>query len=206
MEAEENSHDDEPESDQDEAETEGSPSNDLGPAALTVLTKHGAGGSQSFQVAATDSQKYWCKPLNNPQGEKIPIVEQIVGRLGALLGVDVCEVALVRIPSGLAGEDFAPGKQLEEGWAHGSRHIEDAIEVRNLEHRSVGDNAKRQVGFFALYDWLLGDDPQWMRNVHQDTYWSHDHAWAPAGSIHPEGLQQFRWSVVRGCLRPRRTV
>ena len=50
------------------------------------------GGSGSFLVQADDGREYWCKALNNTQeAPMVPVNEQIVARLGRLIGVAVCE-------------------------------------------------------------------------------------------------------------------
>jgi hypothetical protein len=49
-------------------------------------------------------------------------------------------------------------------------------ETHALDHRARDDNAVRQAGYFALYDWLFGNDPQWLVNSSADSmYYSHDH-------------------------------
>jgi hypothetical protein len=153
-----------------------------------LLQQSNQGGSGSFLVRANDRRRYWCKVLNNTQGVPlVPVNEQIVGRLGALIGVAVCEVRLVEIPQTLAGWEFRPGHTLQPGIAHGSAAVEGAVETRELEHRAEADNAARHAGFYALHDWLGGSDPQWLRaTADGNRYYSHDHghyvfgpAWTP---------------------------
>lgn len=147
----------------------------LGVDAVLPLRQSTIGGSGSFQIAASDGQRYWCKALNNPQSQRVPITEQIVGRLGRLIGVAVCEVALVRL-DGIAGWNFRADSVVEPGWAHGSLAVDPALETRGLAHRSEDDNARRHAGFYALHDWLLGGDPQWLQATSEDNaYYSHDH-------------------------------
>jgi hypothetical protein len=126
-------------------------------------------------VLADDGRRYWCKTLNNQQSPRVPTNEQVVGRLGALIGAPVCEVELVYIPSALAGWEFRQGVQLVEGWAHGSVALDPVVETHGLDNRASDDNARRHAGICALYDWLGGSDPQWLvRGVDQE-YFSHDH-------------------------------
>ena len=63
---------------------------------------------------------------------------------------------LVYIPSALAGWEFTPGHQLQEGWAHGSLEVAGSIETRSMDNRTKDDNAVRQAGFFGLHEWLQG--------------------------------------------------
>jgi len=152
--------------------------------AVAPLGEKGAGGSASFLVRANDEVRYWCKALNNPQGSRVPVNEQIVGRLGQAIGVEVCEPMLVEVPADLAGYEYHPGHHLEEGWVHGSRAISGVTEARSLGHHADDENARRHAGFLALHDWLSGGDAQWLVAGDEDNaYYSHDHGhyFAPHG-------------------------
>lgn len=145
------------------------------------LRQSTGGESGSFLVLADDGDRYWCKALNNRQSERVPINEQIVGRLGTLIGVPVCHVELVQL-DGIAGWEFRSGLFVEPGCAHGSRAVDPAIETRSLEHRDTDDNRRRQCGVYALHDWLLGSDSQWLRcTAEDDAYYSHDHGYFLGG-------------------------
>ena len=147
-----------------------------GPTARIALKQSNAGGSGSFLVEADDGHRYWCKSVDNLQGPRVPVTEQIVGRFGSLLGIATCRVELICIPSGLAGWEFRPGAFLSEGWMHGSAAEEPVVETHSLDRRAHDDNAVRHAGYFALYDWLFGSDPQWLVKQPSDwMYFSHDH-------------------------------
>jgi hypothetical protein len=142
-----------------------------------------AGASGSFLVLADDGRRYWCKAINNFQGPRVPVTEQIVGRLGRLLDAPSCEVELVRVDA-IAGWEFRPGsgRTVEPGWAHGSIAVEPAVETRSLDHRTEDDNRRRQCGIYALCDWLAGSDVQWLYCVSEDNaYYSHDHGYYLTG-------------------------
>lgn len=136
------------------------------------------GGSGSFLALAEDGQRYWVKPLNNYQGERVPITEQIIGRVGAIIDVPTCRVRTVRIGSDLAGWRFRADREISPGIAHGSLHVEDCVETRALEFRAHDDNRHRHCAILALHDWCWGSDAQWLR-VERDheRYYSHDHGW-----------------------------
>lgn len=158
-------------------------SNVDGVAATMPLRASTAGGSGSFLVLADDGQRYWCKTLNNFQSTRVPITEQVVGRLASLVGAPACEVALVRVDA-IAGWEFRPGsgRLVEAGWAHGSVAVDPAMETRMLEHRSDDDNRRRHCGIYALCDWLAGADIQWLYGVAEDNaYYSHDHGFYLTG-------------------------
>jgi len=55
-----------------------------------------------------------------PENSRVPINEEIVARLGTLIGAAVCEPTLVYMPQQLAGWEFRQGYVVEVGWAHGS--------------------------------------------------------------------------------------
>lgn len=141
------------------------------------------GGAGSFMVLGEDQRRYWCKPLNNFQGERIPVTEQIVGRLGRLIEAPVCDCALVQLDD-IAGWEIRPGtgRLVEPGFAHGSVAIEPVLETRELKHRSEDDNRRRHCGLYALSDWLYGGDLQWLRATDEDNaYYSHDHGYFLTG-------------------------
>lgn len=152
-----------------------------GVKATLPLRQSPLGSAGSFLVAADDQNRYWSKPLNNLQSSRVPITEQVVGRLGELIGAAVCKAQLVSL-DGLAGWEFRPGRSVELGWAHGSLAVGPALETRSLEDRSADDNRRRQAGFFALHDWLIGGDDQWLYDTSADNmYYSHDHGFYLAG-------------------------
>lgn len=148
---------------------------------MLPLRQSTGGQAGSFLVAADDGKRYWCKPLNNLQSPRVPITEQIVGRLGRLIGVGVCEPQLVLL-DGLAGWEFRAGHFVDPGWAHGSLAVEPVLETRSLDFRPADDNRRRHAGFFALHDWLAGSDAQWLYDTSADNmYFSHDHGFYLAG-------------------------
>lgn len=152
--------------------------------AVLPLQQSSAGGSGSFLVRADDERRYWCKCLENTQGSvKVPINEQIVGRLGKLLGAATCEVTLVKIPEDLAGWEFRPGAKLRAGYVHGSLAVDNIIEGRGIEHLADDDNHRRLTTLRALAEWCCGSDPQWLRaTTEENRYYSHDHGhYFPSG-------------------------
>ncbi len=163
--------------------------------AIAPLQPSGPSGAGPFLLRADDGERYWCKALNNPQGGLVPITEQLVGRAGALIGAPVCEPRIVRIASDLAGWEFRPGLALGDGCVHGSLAIEPVVEVRGtLDHRGSDDNTRRHAGIFALYDWMIGDDPQWLARGGDAEYFSHDHGFylpPPGANWTAASLQTF---------------
>lgn len=155
-----------------------------------ALQKSSSGGSGAFLGLADDGQRYWIKPLNNAQGERVPITEQIVGRMGNFLGAPTCEIRTIFISEEFAGWEFRPSRKLETGIAHASLHVENAIFTRALDHCMDDDNSRRYAFLFALYDWCWGGDAQGLLAVKDENrFFSHDHGWY----LPPEGKT---WTVA----------
>jgi len=138
-----------------------------------------------------DGNRYWIKTLNNGQGERVPVTEQIVGRVGRLLlGAPTCSVSTIAITSDFVGWDFRPGRKLEVGIAHGSLHVDEVIETRALDRHSDDDNTRRHAFALALYDWCWGGDMQGLIALREENrFYSHDHGWY----LPPEGPN---WSIA----------
>jgi hypothetical protein len=144
---------------------------------LPAAGRSTSGPSSSSSSASRFDLRYWCKTLNNLQDPRVPVNEQIVARLGLLIGAPVCVPKLVYMPPPLVGWEFraGQGRLIEEGWAHGSRAVHHTVETHDLASRAKNDNARRHVGIYALYDWCGGSDPQWLRAGAEEEYHSHDH-------------------------------
>ncbi len=137
-----------------------------------------AGGSGTFLAEASDHRRWWVKPQNNLQGERVIVTEYVVASAGWLIDAPVCEVAIVEIPEEIAGWEFRPGAHLKPGLAHASLAVDDAQEARVLEYRDRDDNRRRHAGVYALYDWCWGGDDQWLYCETDDRkLYSHDHGW-----------------------------
>ena len=149
-----------------------------------TLKQSSAGGSGAFLGLGDDRQRYWIKPLNNAQGERVPVTEQIVGRAGNLIGAPTCKVRTIAIGDEFAGWEFRQGQALEPGIAHASLNVEDAVFTRALDHRVDDDNSRRHAFVFGLYDWCWGGDVQGLFALRDENrFYSHDHGWY----LPPEG-------------------
>jgi len=136
------------------------------------------GGSGAFLAADETDSKWWVKPLNNLQGERVAITEAIVGLVGKIIGAPVCDTAIVRISDDLAGWEFRPGATVVPGYAHASLEVSGVVEERSLLFRERDSNSKRHVGVIALYDWCWGGDDQWLYSGPSDQeLFSHDHGY-----------------------------
>lgn len=146
----------------------------------------GQGESQPRLAHAPNGLDYWVKVIGNPQHEMVPVNEQIVGRLGSLIGAPTCQVDLVNVTDAMAESIQDPG--FKAGIAHGSLHVKTAThEVRTLSLRQRDDNATRHAAIVALVDWCFGFDHQWLvAGLSDQEFYSHDH-----GNFFPYG---YTWS------------
>lgn len=153
------------------------------PTAILPLQQSSAGGSGAFLVRGDDGRRYWCKCLQSPQGTRVAVNEQVVGRLAQAIGAAACEVSLVKIPNDLEGWEFRPGHRLAPGYAHGSLAVESVIETRAVQHPADDDNPRRLTSLRVLADWCWAGDSQWLYLPTEDNrYFSHDHGhYFPAG-------------------------
>lgn len=142
------------------------------------LQRSSRGGSGSFLGVANDGKRYWVKTLNNGQHPRVCVTEQIVGRIGLLIGAPTCPVRTIELPAEVTGWEFMRDKRLEVGIAHASGETPTAIETNQLDRRTDDDNSSRHAFILALYDLCWGGDCQWLVNVNaENAYWSHDHGW-----------------------------
>ena len=154
------------------------------------LRRSNHGGAGAFLALTRNGERYWVKTLNSPQGDRIAITEQLVGRAGALIRAPVRPVATLYVPKALAGWEFRTGHRLEPGCVHGSLALHRCVEERSLRYRQRDENATRHVGYYALYDWCWGGDVQGLFHLSDDrAMHSHDHGWF----LPPEGPA---WSLA----------
>lgn len=159
------------------------------PQITALVERNDRTGSGAFKALDASGARWWVKPLNNPQGPRVPITELIVGRIGALVEAPVCEVRVVEIPEELSDEEYRPGLKLVPGHASASRDLGGCQEERDLIYRDKDDNAKRLAGVFAIYDWCWGQDDQWLYVPAQDyRLYSHDHGLYLPGEWSVTGL------------------
>lgn len=146
------------------------------PRIAALVERNDRTGSGAFKALDVSGDRWWVKPLNNPQGPRVPVTELIVGRIGALIEAPVCEVRVVEILEELRDEEYRPGLKLVPGYASASRDLGGCEEERNLVHRDKDDNAQRLAGVFTIYDWCWGEDDQWLYVPAEDyRLFSHDH-------------------------------
>ncbi len=146
------------------------------PQAIMPLMASTSGGSGAFLVRADDGKRYWCKCIQSPQGPRVALNEQIVGRLGRAIQAAVCDVTLLEIPPSLEGWEFRPGQRLVAGYVHGSLAVETPVEIRAISHPNDDENPTRLTTLRVLADWCWAGDYQWLyAPSDENRYFSHDH-------------------------------
>jgi hypothetical protein len=141
------------------------------------LERASQGAARAFLGRASDGRQYWIKVPGADVGTRKLTAEQVVGRLGALLGAATCTVDTLLVPAGLNYE-YRPGQVVPECIAHASLRVEGVAETRSLNRPNDDDNAVRYTSFAALYDWTWGDDIQGLEVLSDDfRFYSHDHGW-----------------------------
>jgi hypothetical protein len=141
------------------------------------LQRAAQGAARAFLGRASDDRRYWIKVPGPDVGTRMLTAEQVVGRLGTLLGSATCTVETVLVPAGLNYE-YRPGRVLPECVAHASLRVDGVAETRSLNRPNDDDNAVRYTSFAALYDLAWGDDVQGLEVLSDDgRFYSHDHGW-----------------------------
>ena len=134
------------------------------------------GNAGSFIGLANDGRRWRVKVPDNPHTPKSLVSDLIVGKLGLLIDAPVCKVEVIWIGDDCAGWEYRPGRVLNPTWAFASLEVPGVTDSLTLTHRSCGDNARRHVGVFALYDWCFGHDPHWLyEDAADNRIYSHDH-------------------------------
>ncbi len=153
-------------------------------------------GAGAFLGLANNNLKYWIKTLNNKQGPKIPITEQIIGRIGKIIKAPTCDVKTVNLPNSIEEYELYSENFLQPGIAHGSLAISNNKSVFHLEHKNRGSNNLIYCYFYALYDLCWGANPHWLISLNDDfNYYSHDH-----GFYLPPSGPNWNISAIQYCL------
>ena len=134
-------------------------------------------GTGAFLGIADDRRQYWVKVPGNPQGDQVLVNEVIVAGVGAIIGAPVRDTVLLRVPANLTAWSQFPARKSDVPLlAHGSLHLDSAIDDDGLQYTKHDDNARRQSRMVGLWDLCLGDDPQWAYDASASySVWSYDH-------------------------------
>lgn len=141
-------------------------------------------GAGAFLALADNGRQYWVKVPGNPQGDQVLVNEVIVGELGRVLGAPVRERVLVVVPPSVTGwSDFPTRRSAVALVAHGSLHVQGAVDDDALRYTKRDDNSRRQAAMVGLWDLCVGEDPQWLYETGAAySMWSYDHGlWFATG-------------------------
>ena len=165
-------------------------------------------GANAFLGLADDDRSYWVKVPGNAQGDTILSAEQIVSAVAQLIGAPARETTLIEIPTDLMGWEYAKFHRLRKGVAHASLLLPAAEESDQLIYPKRDNNPSRVPAFFALWDWCMGEDEQWLFDLSGDmSIWTFDHGWwlggGPAwdaGSFEQMADRDWHWTAgFTGC-------
>lgn len=145
---------------------------------LIAPVRKSGSGSNAFLGLADDGRSYWLKVPGNAQGDEILSAEQIVAAAAMLIEAPAVKVELIEVPEALSGWEYATFHRLRPGIAHGSLVLDSAEEGDRLVYSRRDGNPDRMPSFFALWDWCMGDDEQWLFDQSKDyAMWTFDHGW-----------------------------
>lgn len=139
--------------------------------------------SSPVRVTATDGYDYFAKfpekcTVKDPKGGMSVAVEMVAAELGRLIKAPVCDTELLRVPDELLDDTaLLDGVTVTSTVVHGSRALANAAEKKpRLPGRLRDNNRRRHVGVYAMWDWFVGSDPQWLVDLNTDwAIYSHDH-------------------------------
>lgn len=140
--------------------------------------------SRPVLVTCDDGKKY---VLKGAHCGKAIVNEQIVARLGFLLGAPVCPTLLIEIPEELCNIE-PQMNDISPGLAHAINFIDDCSERAGIDHTGVAENRERFAHLEILYTWMHAGDHQLIyRTTPPHLVYSVDH-----GHFFPGGPD---WSV-----------
>ena len=141
------------------------PSN--GPSLSVIVGAAGNSWSSPVRVTGSDLRDYFAKsPEACPGQDQMSVVtEMVVARAGRMIGAPTCETVVMTVPRELQGEELKPGVKISSTVVHASLALDNCDERRpDLPPRGKDNNRRRHVGCYALYDWFMGCDQQWLRD------------------------------------------
>jgi hypothetical protein len=150
-----------------------------GPSLAIIVGAAGNSWSSPVRVTGDDARDYFAKfpeLCPNPPDRMSVVIEMVVARAGRLIGAPTCETVVMRVPAEIQGE-LLKGVAIMSSFVHASVALDNCDEKRPaLPSRSDDDNRRRHATLYALYDWFMGCDQQWLRDLDDDmAVYSHDH-------------------------------
>jgi len=141
--------------------------------------------SKPVVLGCDDGSDYVVK---GSQAGKAIVNEQVVGRLGHLIGAPIPAIKIVNVPAELIAGNSAEISHVRPGLAHGSALQNNCTDKEGLGRTDVPENEKRFAALAVLYGWTHAGDRQLIYCLDKpQLVWSVDH-----GHFFPGGPN---WSV-----------
>ena len=103
---------------------------------------------------------------NNPQGQRVLINEQVIGRFAQLLEAPCPPVDVVTVSNDVAGTIHLGSVTAQGGLAHGSRWLESIRQAGSLQDAmAAGSNADRYTRLMVLFTIVRNTDPQYVQDT-----------------------------------------
>jgi len=139
-------------------------------SAVTFLRRRTDTASNPVYLQCDDDKTYVVKPLRKDaeQGRML-FNDQVIARLGALVGAAVPPVALVAIPQALIDVNPHPQQGMghcQAATSHGSELIKDVSErIDQFQHVADDDNKNRFKLLGVLHAWIGFSDRQFLYEI-----------------------------------------
>lgn len=129
--------------------------------AAAILDQATDSGAQPVLALTRDSEFYWCKLANNPQGVETVVFEVITSVIGKAIGAPIPDAALVEIPAGLADQRYRDGTPIStSGFA--SMRVPGVVESDRISYARRDGNPTRLPRLMALAELCMAGDFQVM--------------------------------------------
>lgn len=165
------------------------------PSIALIASSGGPTWSSPVRVTADNGNDYFVKfaeACPDPSQRMSIVIEMVVANLGRAIGAPVVQTTVIKVPLELKGQEIKPGVAISSDYAHASLALDQCDELGrpNLIARSQDDNSRRHAGIYALFDWFMGCDQQWLYDINDDrSIHSHDHG------LYLPPLNEGRWTV-----------
>jgi hypothetical protein len=139
-------------------------------SAVTFLRRRTDTASNPVYLQCDDNKTYVVKPLRKDADQgRMLFNDQVIARLGALIGAAVPPVALVAIPQSLIDLNSHPQQGLghcQAAMGHGSELIRDVSErIDQFQHVADDDNKERFTILGILHGWIGFSDRQFLYEI-----------------------------------------
>lgn len=129
--------------------------------AAAILDQATGTGAQPVLALTRDSEFYWCKLANNPQGVETVVFEVIASVIGKAIDAPIPDAALVEIPAGIADLRYRDGTLISTS-GFGSMRVPGVVESDVISHERRDGNPARLPRLMALSELCMAGDFQVM--------------------------------------------